>query len=819
MAATFLMSRIFQILGIVMLVLAQARAENGMAFFESKVLPLLQSRCYECHSHEKKIKGGLALDLKSGWQTGGDSGPAIVPGDVTKSHVITAVRYATPEMEMPPKGKLTAGEIEIFEQWVAMGAPDSRVKQAAAKSARVIDVEEGKKFWAFRPVRHETAPAVLHSDWPLDPVDRFILAKLEASGLSPAPDADAYTWLRRVSIDLTGLPPTPEDLAGFDASPASRSAAVDRLLQSRAFGERWARHWLDLTGYADQIGTSNNVFAEHAWRYRDYVINAFNSDKPFDRFIREQIAGDLLPAATPQEKAANITATGFLVLGDVEIVAVDKLKMEHDLVDQQVSKIGTAFLGLTLGCVRCHDHKFDPIAQTDYYALAGMFRGTDATYKTDNGVWSSVNKTELPETVQQKAGREPLLAANEDKIRQWEVERDNANKEKTAFEPQIASATKEAKPDLEKKRNELAARIKTLNGQVEYAKFFAPTAPKAFAVHDREKPADMRITIRGNPYALGDSVKRGAPRVASWAEFPPIPAGQSGRVQLADWIADVRNPLTARVTVNRIWQKLFGEGLVRSVDYFGARGETPSHPELLDYLASRFMKNGWSQKQFIREVVLSRAYGMSSALNAAAAAKDPDNRLLWRMNRQRLDAEAIRDSMLAISGKLTPSSGGPALPLEFPENVNSISPKAVNPPAFAFKKMRPVQDFERTIYLPVIRTATQPGSAKLRDVFDFTQPAQIAGKRAETAVPTQALFLLNSDTVRARSTELAKQLADQEPNVGARLEALWLRVLSRPITSSEREDAVKFLESMPAEKAWLELSHALLSSNEFLLRL
>ncbi|WP_395752746.1 PSD1 and planctomycete cytochrome C domain-containing protein [Prosthecobacter sp.] len=813
------MNRSFQCLGIVMLALSSVRAEEGMAFFEAKVLPLLQSRCYECHSHEKKIKGGLALDLKSGWQTGGDNGPAIVPGDLTRSHLIQAVRYATPEMEMPPKGRLAAGEIEILEQWVAMGAPDSRVKQTTAKSARVIDIEEGKKFWAFRPVQDEKAPAVKNKDWPLGPVDRFILSRLESSGLAPAQDTDAHTWLRRVSLDLTGLPPSPEDLARFDASPASRAAAVDRLLQSSAFGERWARHWLDLVGYADQIGTSNNVFAEHAWRYRDYVIKAFNSDKPFDRFIREQIAGDLLPASSPQERAANITATGFLVLGDVEIVAVDKLKMEHDLVDQQVSKVGTAFLGMTLGCVRCHDHKFDPIAQTDYYAIAGMFRSTDATYKTDNGVWSSVHKTELPETAEQKAAREQIFAANEARIRQWEAERDSASKDKSALEQPIANATKEAKPELEKKRDDLAARIKALNGQIEHAKFFAPVAPKAFAVHDREKPADMRITIRGNPYALGDPVKRGALRVASWADLSPIPASQSGRAQLADWIADARNPLTARVTVNRIWQKLFGEGLVRSVDYFGARGETPSHPELLDYLATRFMQNGWSQKQLIRELVLSRAYRMSSAQNVAAAAKDPDNRLLWRMNRQRLDAEAIRDSMLAISGTLTASKGGPALPLEFPENVTSLSPKAVNPPAFAFKKMRPAHDFERTIYLPVIRTAAQPGSARLRDVFDFTQPAQIAGRRAETAVPTQALFLLNSDTVRARATELAKQLTATEANTGARLEALWLRVLSRPITSAEREDAVKLLEALPADKAWIELSHALLSSNEFLLRL
>lgn len=801
---------------------ASAHAEDGVAFFEAKVLPLLQQRCYECHSHEKKIKGGLALDLKSGWQTGGDNGPAIVPGDLVKSHLIEAVRYTNPEMEMPPKGKLAANEIGVLEKWVAMGAPDSRVAKVAEK-AKTIDFEAGKKFWAFQPVRDVKAPEVKDGAWPLGAVDRFVLAKLEAAGIPPNADAERHAWLRRVSLDLTGLPPMPEEIEAFmsDRSDASDAYArvVDRLLQSKAFGERWARHWLDLTGYADQIGTSNNVFAEHAWRYRDYVINAFNNDKPFDEFIREQVAGDLLPADSPQKRAENITATGFLVLGDVEIVAVDKLKMEHDLVDQQVSKIGTAFLGMTLGCVRCHDHKFDPIAQTDYYAMAGMFRSTDSTYKTDNGVWSSVNKVDLPETPEQTSLREKLAAANDARIKSRIAEREAAEKEKAALEPQITKAAEKDKEALTKKRDELTARIKTINGEIEHAKFFAPVLPKAFAVHDRDKPADMRVTIRGNPYALGDSVKRGVPRVASWGDLPPIPANQSGRVQLAGWLTDSRNPLTARVTVNRIWQKLFGEGIVRTVDYFGVRGEAPTHPELLDHLAARFMREGWSQKKLIRSLVLSRAYRMSSAHSALAMSKDPDNRLLWRMNRQRLDAEAIRDSMLAISGQLAPSNGGPALPLEYPENVQSLSPKAVNPPAFAFKKMRPVHDFERTIYLPVIRTAAQPGSAKLRDVFDFTQPAQIAGKRAETAVPTQALFLLNSDLIRARAKEIAEQLAKAEPNAGARLESLWLCILSRPITSAEREEAHQFLDSLPADKAWTELGHALLSSNEFLLRL
>ena len=811
------------------LAVSTARADEGVAFFESKVLPVLQQRCYECHSHEKKIKGGLALDLRKGWETGGDNGPAIVPGKPEKSLLVKAVRYTDADVEMPPKGKLVADEIAVLEKWVAMGAPDPRGGEAAASSkARTIDIEQGRKFWAFQPVADPKVPAVRDETWPLDPVDRFILAKLETASLRPAADADRHTWLRRVSLDLTGLPPTSEDIAGFigDTSPQAYEHVVDRLLGSKAFGERWARHWLDLTGYADQIGTSNNVFAEHAWRYRDYVVSAFNADKPFDRFIREQIAGDLLPLGSAEERAAAITATGFLVLGDVEIVAVDKLKMEIDLVDQQVSKVGTAFLGMTLGCARCHDHKFDPIGLQDYYGIAGIFRSTDSTYKTDNGVWSSVNSSPLPETTEQQAQRARLEQEHTEKLKTWQSEREAAERGKAALDPQIAVAQGETKAALEKKRDALTVRIKEVKSDTEHAKFFAPTVPKTFAVHDRQKPDDMHITIRGNPYAPGEKVQRGVMRVASWEKPEPIPASESGRVQLANWIADARNPLTARVTVNRVWQKLFGEGLVRTVDYFGVRGETPTHPELLDHLATRFVRGGWSQKQLIRSLVLSRAYRMSSAHNALAMQKDPENRLLWRMNRQRLDAEAIRDAMLAISGTLAQSNGGPALPLEYPANVTSLSPKAVNPPAFTLKKFRPVQEFERTIYLPVLRSSGQPGPAKLRDVFDFTQPAQMAGKRAETAVPTQALFLINGDMLRSRATELAKLLTRDITDPGARLDALWLRVLSRPITTAEREDALQFLDSLRAATKdsadlgpWIELGHALLASNEFLLRM
>ncbi|MBL9144293.1 MAG: DUF1549 domain-containing protein [Verrucomicrobiaceae bacterium] len=826
-------------------------------------MPILQSRCYECHSQTHKIKGGLALDSKSGWQSGGDHGAAIIPGDLDQSHLIKAIRYLDPEMEMPPKGKLAADEIALLERWVAMGAPDSRVA-GPSKKPRVIDLAEGRKFWSYQPVGNYEPPSVKDTSWPQTDVDRFILAKQEAEGLSPAPEADAYTLLRRISLDLTGLPPTPQMMAelrsgevkksrGIQASPSSSppfhlstshataadrsyEVVVDQLLASPAFGERWARHWLDLTGYADQIGTSNNVFAEHAWRYRDYVINAFNSDKPFDQFIREQVAGDLLAKqeSDPAKQAEMITATGFLVLGDVEIVAVDKLKMEHDLIDNQISKIGTAFLGQTLGCVRCHDHKFDPIGLQDYYAIAGMFRSTDSTYKTDNGVWSSVNKTELPETPAQRQERQQRLDLNQASIDRWKSEREDATKRLADLDKQIASASGEPKAALQKQRDELDKQHRTLSSQIEHARFFAPVAAKAFAVRDVAKPADMHITIRGNPYALGDEVRRGTLRVASWDKFPVIPANESGRVQLANWIADRRNPLTARVIVNRVWQKLFGEGIVRSVDYFGTRGDPPTHPELLDYLATKFMREGWSVKRLVRELVLSRTYRQSSMeLRATGEESNPllasreasDSKLLALrssllsgMNRRRLDAESLRDSMLAITDHLTTSGRGPALPLEYPENVTSISPKAVNPPAFNLKKMRPIQDFERTIYLPVIRTAAQPGSAKLRDVFDFVQPALISGKRAETAVPTQALFLLNSDLIRTRATELAALITQSSPDTKSRLEALWLRVLNRPLTSAERTDSETFIASMPADKAWIELSHALLSSNEFLLR-
>jgi len=862
------------------------------AYFDSKVLPILQKRCFECHSHGSKIKGGLALDSRSGWEEGGDNGPAIKPGQLEASLLVKAIRYVDAEFEMPPKGKLPASEITILEEWVKSGAHDPR-SSGTAKAKKGIDLAAGRQFWAFQPVRAPSPPNVKKTSWPLDPLDRFILAKQEPKGIQPVSDAAPLTWLRRVSLDLTGLPPTTEEIQSFlsslsvpsDLSKNAYERTVDRLLNSKAYGERWARHWLDLTGYADMMGTSNSVYAEHAWRYRDYLISAFNADKPFDEFIREQIAGDLMPAKSIEDRAENITATGFLMVGDIEIVNPDKAKMETDHIDSQMIKIGQTFMGMTLGCARCHDHKFDPIGLVDYYGIAGMLRSSPSSHKIpDMGVWSQLNSTVLPETPAQLAVRKKLEGENQQRIADCKAEQKKLTEEKASVtkqlaalgkpdapSPQIAATTDNAEREvskalpksekksaglhepslrdrrsqsvgktspgkdvLTKRRDELDAQLKKLAGDIHHAEFFQDKAPRAFALSDGPQPADMPVYVRGNPYAPSTIMPRGPLRVASWDKFPAIPAGQSGRMQLANWLADKRNPLTARVTVNRIWQKLFGIGIVPSVDYFGVRGDEPTHPELLDHLATRFMQGGWSQKAFLRSLVLSRTYRLSSrngdlqsptaVENRRSLELDPENKLYWRMNRQRLDAEAMRDSMLAISGELTRSSGGPALVLENPENCGSLALKGVNPPNYRHSKPRPTQEFERTLYLPVLRGGTA-GPDRLRAFFDFVDPAGIAGQRNQTVVPTQSLFLLSNDLLRKRAFALAKSLLASEKNDLVRIETLWLRVLNRPVTTTERDEAIALLEAVtpPGKPAgpvqWTELCHSLLASNEFVFRL
>ena len=810
----------------------QTPADASREFFNSRVLPILKTRCLECHSHAAgKSKGGLMLDSRSGWQTGGDSGTAIVPGQPDNSLLIQAVRHT--DLRMPPTGRLPADEIATLERWVLTGAIDPRESIPTTTTTGNAPPTE---HWAFQPVSHPAIPGVGDSTWPTGPVDHFIWQGLTRHQLAPAPDADRATWLRRVSFDLTGLPPTLADLEAFlaDQSPTAESTVVDRLLASPAYGERWARHWLDLVGYADQIGTSNNVFAEQAWRYRDYIIQSFNADKPWDRFLAEQIAGDLLPARSETERADQIVATGFLLLGDLSIVEADKAKLRIDTVDQQIDKIGRAMLGLTLGCARCHDHKFDPISQHDYYALAGILFSTHSVERATWGVWSYPVQRELPETPAARAEREHLASLQQAQINTWQSELAQFRIQKQQLDASLAqqpSPSAERKAELEKERQQVEGQLRRLENQLVHADFFRARPPRALAVEEESDLRDMRLTIRGNAHALGQQVPRGFPKVLQTDSPPAIPAYQSGRVELARWMTDPRHPLTARVAVNRVWQKLFGEGLVRSVDYFGVRGDRPTHPELLDWLAQRYQELGWSQKQLLRELVLSRTYRQASLSHADFEARDPENRWLWRMPRRRLDAEALRDGLLAVAGRLQPSGGGPGLPLEYLENTGGLRKGEVNPPHFNLGRFRPEQEYVRTVYLPIIRSGPQAGPGEVRNVFDFTQPGEFAGRRATTTVPTQALFLMNGPLLKARAREVAGPLLQGDLPEAERLSRLWRQVLGRAPAADEVTQAGQFLEQLRAEirsvgnvpetevelRCWSELCHALLASNEFLM--
>ncbi|MCC7086251.1 MAG: PSD1 domain-containing protein [Pirellulales bacterium] len=833
-------------------------ASSQRNYFEQHVRPLLIERCYECHAGQKR-SGELSLETRLGWQRGGNHGPAIVPEKPDESLLIRAVRYQNDDLQMPPDRRLASDEVAVLENWVRMGAPDPR-EGGAGQGVEAADSSAVQNHWAFQPLAESKPPNVSDASWPIKDVDRFILARLERRSWRPSPDANRYSLLRRVSFDLTGLPPTPAEIDSFiaDSSERAYERVVDRLLESRAFGERWARPWLDLVGYADQIGSANNVPAEEAWRYRDYVIRAFNADKPFDQFIRDQLAGDLLTASTIEDRRDQITATGFLVLGNVNIVESDKLAMRTELVGQQIEKTGKSFLGMTLQCARCHDHKFDPITLQDYYRLAGIFASTESTYQTNRGVWSSVTKAPLPETLVQFTTREAAVREHERIVAAAQKERAEVDQLISRLDSQIATAKQampvvgsEAAPrdagstdaasveGLEKQRSELQEKSSSLQKRLWHLEYVRPTLPVAFAVKDGSEIADAHIHIRGNPRVLGETVPRGFIQVIAPTAAAAMPADQSGRKQLADWLVGPAKHLVARVTVNRLWQRLFGRGLVASADYFGVRGETPTHPDLLDHIAQQFIAAGWSQKRLLRQLVLSRTYRQRSEADASAAsqlAADPDNRMLWRMSPRRLEAEMLRDAALAVSGELTASAGGSALATEFIENVGELEPKSVNPISYGWKRFREDQRSVRSIYLPIVRSSEQPGPADPLNFFDFPQPAQYTGERSTTAVASQALFLLNGPLLKEAAGRLVKSIQADRALTGdeARLTALYRHILNRPPTTDEYRDALAFLASTNVRdsvssdvsdsdtfrvSAWQQLAHALLISNEFLFRL
>jgi cytochrome c553 len=779
---------------------------DEMAFFEKKIRPVLATRCYSCHSAKsKKPKGALLLDTKEALRAGGESGRAIVPGQPKKSLLIQALYHSEKGLRMPPSEKLSDSIIADFEQWVRMGAPDPRTGGVPIVRTE-IDLAKGRQFWSFQPPRRRAPPTVRDTRWPRADSDRFLLAGLEARGLQPVADADHYTLLRRVYFDLIGLPPTPEEVEAFakNPSPQAFEAIVDRLLASPQFGERWGRHWLDVARYAETSGRQNNFSYPYAWRYRDYVIAALNSDKPFDRFVREQVAGDLLQSSDPRQRAEQQVATGFLALGAKPHGERNALQFQMDVIDEQIDSLSQAFLGLSAACARCHDHKFDPIPQRDYYALAGILRSTETCYGTIRVIQCLYPSPLLEFTRESgvRPGLEPLNA---------EVRKD--------LERQVAEIRerreKQTKAGLSITGQEFN-RLAIAEGRL--ANHNADGTPKLLAMGARERttPVDSPLYNRGEIDKPGDTVPRGLLQVLT-RQPVAMPTSHSGRLELAAWLASPQNPLTARVFVNRVWLHLFGRGLVPTPDNFGATGMRPSNQDLLDDLAVSFMEDRWSVKRLIRRLVLSHAYQLSSRHDAANFKADPDNVLVWRMTSQRLEAEALRDALLSVSGQLelTPPAASP------------VARSGEGPSTLLMRQLPQLdsRDFHRAVYLPVLRDNVLESLA----LFDFADPNQVVGERVATNVPAQGLFLLNSPFVQARAEAAADRLLKSRE--ADRVQRAYLTFFGRPPTTRDRAATEQFLKDYPRILAqdgiavgqrpratWAALCQALMASADFLYR-
>ncbi len=789
---------------------------KGVEFFEAKIRPVLSGRCYACHSAgSKEVKGGLLLDTRDGLRKGGESGAAVVPGDVEESLLIQAIKHET--YEMPPGDKLSDNIIHDFEKWIEMGAPDPRTKSDKKKPS----LADARKFWSFQPVKKPTPPKVVDAKWARSDIDRFILAGLEQRQLTPVHDAERTTLLRRLSYDLTGLPPTPAELTKFvhDQSSSAVANAVDRLLASPQFGERWGRHWLDAARYGESTGKERNIAYPYAWRYRDYVIDSFNADKPYNRFLLEQIAGDQLAYKTAAEHNTNLIATGFLALGTRSLNEKKKAQYHADVADEQIDVLSRAMLGVTVACARCHDHKFDPFPQTDYYALAGVFRSTEVLAGVEQGNNKQGYKGEYAYLMPDNAPKVAKLTSEEqEKLKQLQSELAEMRTKMAGAQLRLKSPGAKKDPAKLKKGIERGKeRIKQITEDIAALEHKQPTSDQpVMAVRDIRSPHDVAVNIRGEVDQLGPVVPRGIPVVLALNRSPRLDSQQSGRLQLASWIASKENPLTARVMANRVWSHLFGRGIVESIDNFGTLGDEPTHPELLDYLASRLVDQGWSVKKLIREIVLSRTYQLSSEHNAHNYEIDGDNKYLWRMSRRRLEAESIRDSLLAASGKLD---------LKRPEG--SPVEKLGNGEISRGKNAASLQkdNTHRSVYLPLIRGAVPDALG----VFDAADPSLSIGQREVTTVATQALFLMNSPFVIENCQSTAKRLlADGSMDERRRLERLFELCLSRLPTSDELTHAHRYLkqyDSLTSAKiaspddrrtaAWASLAQSLFATGEF----
>ena len=786
---------------------AEPTAEQ-VEFFETSVRPLLVEHCYECHGPGDDVESGLRLTSRAAVLAGGDSGPAAVVAKLEESLLIEAVRYQG--LEMPPQGKLPEEEIKKLERWIEMGLPwpdDGAPADAASSDKEGFRIsDEQRAFWSFQPPRRTPPPTVRDVSWPRGDVDRFVLAKLESYDLQPSPPADKRTLLRRVTFDLIGLPPTPEETRDFlaDESPGAFEAVVDRLLGCRQYGERWGRHWLDVVRYADTAGDVSDYPVPQAYRYRDYVIDAFNSDKPYDEFLREQLAGDILAKEAPKERFAELTAaTGYLAV--TRRFGYNRTHQHHLTISDTIDTVGKSLLGLSIGCARCHDHKFDPISAADYYALYGIFASTTYPFPGAEEQTRPADFVSLLPPAETQA----LVAEQQRRLEPLDAKLKNLAERHAALTAKLAAAGGKG-AEVTQQLEGVAAEQATL--QAERNEAAKTPYPTAYGVAEGT-PQNAAVQFRGDPERSGAEVPRRFLEILGGSAVPADSA-ESGRRQLAEWIASRDNPLTARVIVNRVWQHHFGSGLVKSPSDFGVRGEAPTHPELLDHLAVEFMDDGWSIKRLHKRLLLSSAYQMASTDQPEARRVDPNNAMLWRVSPRRLDAECIRDTLLALGGQLDLSKGEahPFPPTEtWAFNVHH-----------PFKEEYPSN--RRSVYLMTQRIQKHP----FLGLFDGADPGVTTDRRMITTTPSQALFVMNDPFMHEQSMNFAKRLQSMAGDDTERLAAAFELAYCRPPSVGEIDEASAFIsryaeslakvnvpEADRMGQAWAAYLRTVLGSNEF----
>lgn len=743
------------ILTTILLLLAStvSAQENGIKFFEKNIRPVLSTQCYSCHSsNSKDVKGGLSLDNRQGILNGGDSGPSVVPGKIDESLLLDYIDSG----DMPPDNPLSQEVVDNFKKWVKMGMPDPRYKH----ENRAIELRQARQFWSFKKVKR---PSVAKYDG--DVIDGIINDELQKQNLAPVGNADEYTLIRRLYYDLIGLPPSVEQLNGYINSSEENKyeRLVDSLLEDRGYGEKWARHWLDIARYGESTGQDRNLVSPYAWKYRDYVIDSFNNDKPYDQFIKEQIAGDLLPHKNYQEYNNHLTATGFLTVGTKNLGANPRQYMA-DTADDQIDAITRGFLGMTLSCARCHDHKFDPFSQEDYYGVAGLFSNTENL----DGVYRGNNNTGYLGDYGFLVNEHTEDLYKKRKVKEWMLLSQiwNLEKQIESIKTWNKRATEEQLQRELNKRNKALAEAKK-NLPEEYLQYLEYLEP-VMSVRDRQKMQEIKLAIRGEVNNLGDEVPRRLPEIFS--DRPDLAfENTSGRLQLANWIAHKTNPLTYRVYVNRIWRHLIGKGIIDSFDNFGILGGEPNNIKLLNYLSDKFTVNRLSTKRLIKTIVMSDVYKRSSNYDDHNFDIDPDNIFFWRANERRLEAEQIRDTLLFVFGKLTGSETNAS---DLQTDIKRIS-KDLN------KHIQ--QHTGRSIYLPSLRDRKE----ELLDIFDRPDNSLMAAERSTTTVSTQALYLMNNPII----INMCKAEAEKTKDI----RQIYKKFLSREPLDAEVSKINKFI--------------------------